>query len=63
MYLHKQSNLITNMGETCSKKTNWWVVFGSVFKFYIIRALHIIRFLDECLEKASNVASPILMPS
>ncbi len=32
-YLRKQSNLITNMGETCPKKTNWWVTLESVLKF------------------------------
>jgi hypothetical protein len=62
-YLCKQSNLITNMGKTCLKKTNQWVALGLVLKFYIIRAPRIIRFLDECFEQAGNVALPILMPS
>jgi hypothetical protein len=63
MYLYKDSNLITDMGKMCPKKTNRWVTFGSVLKFYITRTPHIIEFLDECFEQASNVALPILTPS
>ncbi|KAH9564271.1 hypothetical protein CY35_04G016800 [Sphagnum magellanicum] len=62
-YLCKQSNLITNMGETCPKKTNLWVAFGLVLKFYITRAPRIIGFLDERFEQAGNVAPPILTSS
>ncbi len=61
--LRKQSNLITDMGETCPKKTNRWLTLGSVLKFYITRALHIVAFLDECREQVGNAALPILTPS
>ncbi|CAK9276060.1 unnamed protein product [Sphagnum jensenii] len=33
MYLRKQLNLITEMGETCPKKMNRWLALGSVLKF------------------------------
>jgi hypothetical protein len=62
-YLRKQSNLITDMGETCPKKTNWWVALGAVLKFYITRALRIIGFLDERFEQVGNATPPILTPS
>ncbi len=62
-YLRKQSNLITDMGETCPKKTNRWVTLGSVLKFYITRTPRIIGFLDECFEQVGNAAPPILTPS
>jgi hypothetical protein len=51
------------MGETCPKKTNWWVALGSVLKFYITQGLRIIGFLDERFKQAGNVAPPILTPS
>ncbi len=59
-YLRKQSNLITNMDETCPKKTTRWVALRSVLKFYITRALHIIRIFNERFEQAGNAAPPIL---
>ncbi len=43
-------NLITKMGETCSKKTNRWFALGSVLKFYITHASRIVMFLDKCRE-------------
>jgi hypothetical protein len=59
-YLRKQSNLITEMGETCSKKTNRWLALESVLKFYITRAPRIIAFLNECCKQVGNVTPPIL---
>ncbi|CAK9880801.1 unnamed protein product [Sphagnum jensenii] len=57
-YLCKQSNLITEMGKTCPKKTNRWLALGSVFKFYITHALCIVAFLDERREQVDNAAPP-----
>jgi hypothetical protein len=54
MYLHKHSNLITKMGETCPKKTNQWLALGSVLKFHITRAPHIVVFLDERHEQVDE---------
>jgi hypothetical protein len=62
-YLRKQSNLITEMGETCPKKTNRWLALGSVLKFYITHALHIVVFLNERREQVGNAAPPFLTPS
>jgi len=62
-YLRKQSNLITEMGETCSKKTNRWLTLKSMLKFYITRAPRIVTFLDERREQVGNVAPPILTSS
>jgi len=62
-YLRKQSNLITDMGETCPKKTNRWVMLGSMLNFYITRAPRIIRFLNERFDQAGNAAPPILTSS
>ncbi|CAK9276987.1 unnamed protein product [Sphagnum jensenii] len=59
-YLRKQSNLITEMGETCPKKTNRWLTLGSVLKFYITHAPRIVAFLDERREQVNN---PILTSS
>jgi hypothetical protein len=62
-YLRKQSNLITEMGETCPKKTNRWLALGSVLKFYITHVLRIVVFLNERREQVGNVAPPFLTPS
>jgi hypothetical protein len=62
-YLRKQSNLITEMGETCPKKTNRWLTLGSVFKYYITHVPRIVAFLDERREQVGNAAPPILTPS
>ncbi len=62
-YLRKQSNLITEMGEMCPKKTNRWLALGLVFKFYITHAPRIVAFLDKHHEQVGNTASPILMLS
>jgi hypothetical protein len=63
MYLCKQSNLITEMGETCPKKTNWWLALESVLKFYITHVSSIVTFLDEHREQVGNPTPPILTPS
>ncbi|CAM6023710.1 unnamed protein product [Sphagnum balticum] len=62
-YLRKQSNLITEMGETCPKKMNRWLALGSVLKFYITHVPRIVAFLDERREQVGNVASPFLTSS
>jgi hypothetical protein len=62
-YLRKQSNLITEMGETCPRKTNRWLALGSVFKFYITHAPRIVAFLNERREQVGNIVLPILTPS
>ncbi len=62
-YLRKQLNLITEMGETCPKKTNRWLALGSVLKFYITHAPRIVAFLDEHREQVGNAAPPFLMSS
>jgi len=62
-YVRKQSNLITEMGETCSKKTNRWLALKSMLKFYITRASRIVTFLDERREQVGNAAPPILTSS
>jgi hypothetical protein len=59
-YLRKQSNLITEMGETCPNKTNRWLALGSMLKFYITHAPRIVAFLDERREQVGNAVSPIL---
>jgi hypothetical protein len=51
------------MGETCPKKTNRWLALGSVLKFYITHASHIVTFLDERREQVGNAAPPILTSS
>jgi hypothetical protein len=55
--------MIINMDETCPNKTNQWVTFGLVLKFYITQAPHIIRFIDKRFKQAGNAAPPILMSS
>jgi len=62
-YLRKQSNLITEMDETCPKNTNWWLALGSILKFYITHAPRIVAILNEHREQVCNAASPILTPS
>jgi hypothetical protein len=62
-YLRKQSNLITEMGETCPKKTNRWHTLGSVLMFYITHVRRIIAFLNERHEQVGNAMPPILTPS
>jgi hypothetical protein len=51
------------MGETCPKKTNRWLAFGSVLKFYITHALRIVVFLNERREQVGNAAPRFLTPS
>ncbi len=62
-YLRKQSNLITKMGETCSKKMNRWLALGLVLKFYITHASRIVAFLDERHEQVGNATPPFLTSS